>query len=181
MSSAVKILPHYTFEDYCLWEGRWELIEGIPYSMSPAPIPQHQNIAGNIFATFKEALKMNGCDCKVYMPIDYLIANDTVLQPDVLIVCTPIQKKFLDFPPTLVVEILSPSTAMNDRNNKFLLYQSEKIPYYLIVDIDKNEVEIYKLDEAGNYISVPHNPAQPFTFYLEDDCHPSVVLNNIWE
>lgn len=30
MSSDIKILPHYTYEEYRLWEGRWELIEGIP-------------------------------------------------------------------------------------------------------------------------------------------------------
>ena len=30
-------LPHYTYEDYLCWEGRWELINGIPYAMTPAP------------------------------------------------------------------------------------------------------------------------------------------------
>ncbi|HSV11108.1 MAG TPA: hypothetical protein VLI68_10085 [Hanamia sp.] len=35
--SAVKLLPHYTYEDYCHWEGRWEVIDGIPYAMIPAP------------------------------------------------------------------------------------------------------------------------------------------------
>ena len=42
MSSVIKILPYYTYEDYCHWEGRWELIDGIPYAMSPAPNPIHQ-------------------------------------------------------------------------------------------------------------------------------------------
>jgi hypothetical protein len=37
MSSAVKILPHYTYVEYEQWEGQWELIEGIPYAMSPLP------------------------------------------------------------------------------------------------------------------------------------------------
>ncbi len=40
--SAVKLLPYYTYEDYCRWEGRWELIDGIPFAMSPAPTPRHQ-------------------------------------------------------------------------------------------------------------------------------------------
>jgi hypothetical protein len=35
--SAVKLLPHYTYEDYCHWEGRWEVIDGISYAMIPAP------------------------------------------------------------------------------------------------------------------------------------------------
>ncbi|HJY21679.1 MAG TPA: hypothetical protein VJ279_02270 [Hanamia sp.] len=33
--SAVKIQPYYTYKDYCAWEGRWELIDGIPFAMSP--------------------------------------------------------------------------------------------------------------------------------------------------
>lgn len=48
--------------------------------------------------------------------------EDTVVQPDVLIVCKPITKNFLDFPANLVVEILSPSTVLKDRNSKILLY-----------------------------------------------------------
>lgn len=48
MSSAIKILPHYTYEDYRQWERQWELIDGIPFAMSPAPTPRHQLIVGNI-------------------------------------------------------------------------------------------------------------------------------------
>ena len=35
MQKAHEYLPHYTYEDYCMWEGNWELIDGIPYAMSP--------------------------------------------------------------------------------------------------------------------------------------------------
>jgi len=52
MSSGVKILPHYTYQDYIQWEGKWELIDGIPHSMSPALTPQHQLIANNLGALF---------------------------------------------------------------------------------------------------------------------------------
>ena len=45
MSIAAKYRPYYTYEDYCQWEGRWELIEGMPYAMSPAPIPEHQRVS----------------------------------------------------------------------------------------------------------------------------------------
>ena len=48
--SAIKLLPHYTYEDYCNWEGRWELIDGIPFAMSPAPTPRHQWLIANIIA-----------------------------------------------------------------------------------------------------------------------------------
>ena len=127
MGNAVKILPHYTYEDYKQWEGRWELIEGVPYAMSPQPVPNHQRIAANLTSEFISALR-NCKKCAVYQPIDYKISEETILQPDMLIVCEPIYKKYLDFPPSLVVEILSPSTALKDRHTKFEIYQLQNIP-----------------------------------------------------
>src|SRR5436305_12741794 len=96
MGNAVKILPHYTYEDYEQWEGRWELIDGVPYAMSPLPVPKHQRIAVGISAEFSAALKK--CKrCTVYQPLDYKIKEDTIIQPDMLIVCEPISQKYLDF------------------------------------------------------------------------------------
>jgi hypothetical protein len=54
MSTAAKILPSYTYEDYLHWEGRWELIDGIPYAMSPFPAPRHQRIANNTWYLRKQ-------------------------------------------------------------------------------------------------------------------------------
>jgi Uma2 family endonuclease len=181
MSSAVKILPHYTYEDYRIWEGRWELIEGIPYSMSPSPVPGHQSAAGKFFFMFTQELIQKKCTCKAYLPLDYHLSDDTILQPDVLIVCKPVTKKYLDFPPALVVEVLSPATAMKDRNSKFYLYESQKIPYYLIVDADKQEVEIYKLNSEGKYILEKADPALPYTFTFDGDSSADLIPNNIWD
>jgi hypothetical protein len=41
MSNAIKILPHYTYADYVQWEGKWEVIDGVPHAMSPAPRPSN--------------------------------------------------------------------------------------------------------------------------------------------
>jgi Uma2 family endonuclease len=181
MSTAVKILPHYTYEDYCQWEGHWEVIEGIPYAMSPAPVPRHQFISGNIFREFSLSLRNKNCSCKPYMPLDYVVKDDTIVQPDFLVVCKEINKKFLDFTPSLVVEILSPATALKDRNNKFNIYEAQKIPYYLIVDIDKKEIEIYRLTENGKYVLEIFSPGLPYTFQLDSDCSVDVALPDIWE
>jgi Uma2 family endonuclease len=182
MSSAIKILPHYTYEEYCQWEGRWEIIEGIPYAMSPAPVPRHQWVSANIKSELRVALKKSGCkNCKVYDFIDIKVAEDTVVQPDAVLVCKAITKPFLDFPAALVVEVLSPSTAMKDRNNKFFIYQTQKIPYYIIIDIDKNEVEVYHLKEDNKYQLEKISTPLPYTFNLEDGCSFDVILNNIWE
>jgi len=41
-------IEYYTYDDYKLWEGNWELINGIPLSMAPAPMRVHQSIASEI-------------------------------------------------------------------------------------------------------------------------------------
>jgi Uma2 family endonuclease len=182
MQSALRVLPHYTYDDYLQWEGRWEIIGGVPYAMSPAPVPQHQFIATDLVAEFRAGLKNTDCrDCKATIYLDYVVADDIILQPDVLIVCGNITKKFLDFPPALVVEILSPSTAMKDRNNKFIIYESQKIPWYLIVDPDVRTIEIYKLNEAGKYMQEKFDAALPYRFTLKNDCTIDVTLTHIWQ
>lgn len=179
--SAVKLLPYYTYDDYCHWEGRWELIDGIPFAMSPAPTPRHQWLVANIMFEFKSALKKSNCkNCKMYDFIDLKIDESTILQPDSSIVCKPITKKFLDFPPTLVVEILSPSTALKDRHTKFSIYEKFGIKYYMIVDEEKNEVEVYSLTDS-KYSLQPINTDSTFTFTLDDDCRIEILLRNIWE
>lgn len=182
MSSAIKILPHYTYEEYCKWEGSWELIEGIPYAMSPTPSPRHQWISSNTKCELRDAIKKSGCKkCKVYDFIDIKVSDDTILQPDAVVVCKEITKPFLDFAAAVVVEILSPATAMKDRNNKFYIYQQQKIPYYIIIDVDKNEIEIYHLDKDDKYQLKELSQQKPFTFLLDDDCAIDVPLENIWE
>jgi Uma2 family endonuclease len=178
MTGAYKILPHYTYDEYVKWEGNWELIDGIPHAMSPMPRPEHQAVAGNLHAEMRAAIKESGCNCRVYQPIDYKVADDTVLNPDLLIVCSPITKPFLDFAPDLVVEILSPATALKDRHTKFEIYRQQGIPYYLIVDVDTKSVEVFHLHEGGYHLQ--NHPADaPFTFSFSN-CSFSVLLASIW-
>jgi Uma2 family endonuclease len=178
MNVAYKYLPHYTYEDYLRWEGQWELIDGIPYAMSPAPVPQHQWVASLLAAEFIAAMRKGRCNCKVYQPIDYRLSDDTVFNPDLLIVCKPITKKFLDFPPGLVVEILSESTSLKDRNVKYPKYEEEGIPYYLMVDADTKTVEVYSLT-GGRYQRQPLDQSKPHEFTLGDCCF-ELVFDQIW-
>ena len=178
MSIAEKYRPHYTYNEYCLWEGRWELIEGMPYAMSPAPNMKHQRVASELNAMFVIALKK--CKkCRVYEPIDWKMADDTVVQPDLSIICQPIKNlAFLDFPPTLVVEILSPSTAMKDRREKFELYEKQGVKYYLIIDPAFNKVEIFELIN-NTYQAAAVNPVT-FDFLIED-CIASISFTDLFD
>jgi Uma2 family endonuclease len=173
-----KIIPHYTYEDWVCWEGSWELIEGHPIAMSPASTPRHQKVSAKIISVLTTALETSNCGhCSVYNFIDYKISEDTILQPDVLIVCGEIEKKYLDFPPSLVVEILSPATALKDRHTKFEIYQQKKIKYYLIIDLDKEAIETYEFKKEAYELTSQKNVHQ---FTLTDDCSIKPDFSNIF-
>ncbi len=178
MEPALKILPHYTYDDYLHWEGRWEIIHGVPYAMSPLPVPKHQQIASDLLVEFGIAFKKFK-HCKAYQPLDYKLKNDTVLQPDLLVVCQPIAKKFLDFAPSLVVEILSPATADKDRLVKFPLYEAEHIPYYLIISPDTELVEVYQYVD-GSYRLQQTARDFTFTFSFPKNCTAEIDFSQIW-
>ena len=178
MGIADKIIPHYTYNDRVHWEGKWELIEGHPIAMSPTPVPSHQRVAAELRTELLLALRKANCKkCRVYDPVDYKIADDTILVPDILIICGEIKKKYLDFPPSLVVEILSPGTALRDRHTKYQYYQQQGVKYYLIVDIDKKNIEVYMLQD-GNYSL--EGIDNSYVFYLNDECSITPDLSEIF-
>ena len=178
MAYSTKILPHYTFDDWKLWEGNWELLEGHPIAMSPHAVPRHQEVAASLMAEFHTALK--ACKtCTVYDTLDYKISEDTIVAPDVLIVCQTINKKYLDFPPTLVIEILSPSTALRDGHSKFEIYENQGIKYYLIIDAVNNEAENYELKDH-RYMRVD-GPDCIYLFEFDPEGSKARInFNEIW-
>jgi len=178
MSIAAKYRLYYTYEDYCQWEGKWELIEGMPCAMSPTPIPEHQRTSLKLSFEFEKALA-NCKNCKVYPPLDWKMNENTIVQPDILIVCDPITKNFLDFPPVLIVEILSPLTASKDRGEKMELYEAQQVKYYLIVDAQFKKIEIYQLDHYKYHLTAV-NP-DTYLFDLTDICKINANLLDIWD
>ena len=112
------VLETYTYDDYKQWEGDWELIYGHPYAMSPSPIGKHQFIMmrlGYFLQKNLDELEYN--ECFVLGEIDYIISDDTVLKPDVSLVCGELPK-FIQKPPVAIFEIISPSTKLRDETTK---------------------------------------------------------------
>ncbi len=168
-----------TYDDYCGWEGRWELIEGIPHSMSPLPTVKHQRISLRLASQLDEMLAE--CEeCSVSLPVDWKIGEFTVLQPDVFVACFPFKdKKFIEQPPTLVVEVLSPSTRGKDLNLKREIYLDQKVRYYLIIDPDTEEYTV--LERAGEeYTEATTGHGGHFIFRFEDGCEATVDFSRIW-
>ncbi len=136
---------HYTLADYKIWEGDWELVAGTPYAMSPTPSVSHQIVAGNILTQLNNIIrdKHDHCaGCHALMEIDWVVSNDTIVKPDVLILCDEVDEKVV-MVPSVIFEVSSPSTAKRDELLKFQLYEKESVAYYILVYPETNVAKVY--------------------------------------
>lgn len=132
-------------------ELREELLGGRIYMMS-SPTVNHSQIASNIYYAFRSYLK--GKTCRPFNDgVDvYLTENDRVI-PDAMIVCNKniIRLDGIHGAPDLIVEVLSPGTAKNDRGYKKNLYETARVKEYWIVDPIAHSIEVYILAD-GKFI-----------------------------
>lgn len=148
---------NYTYEDYKLWEGDWELIGGVPVAMSPSPMRKHQSIASEIIFQLGYQLEDYPM-CEVLGGMDYKINENTILRPDIALTCNETNDVYLAKAPEIIVEIISKATAKRDEVYKFDIYEAEKVKYYIIVYPDDLRAKVYKLegkeyDKQGDFTS----------------------------
>ena len=127
----------FNWADYRGWtdDRRWELVDGVPFCMSPAPSIRHQGVTGALFSRVEQQLR--GRPCRPFVaPTDVKLSDSDVVQPDILVVCDPdkITDTHIDGAPDLIVEVLSPGTAARDLRQKKALYERCGVPEYLVVD-----------------------------------------------
>jgi Uma2 family endonuclease len=155
MPLAKKIERKYSYQDYILWPDneRWEIIDGDAYNMSPAPGTRHQLILNNLNIILSKSEKMP-VGCRVFIaPTDVVLSEHDMVQPDIFIVCdkTKITEKNIQGSPELVIEVLSPNTALKDKREKKSLYQEAGVQEYIIVDPIELYVERFSLSDNGEY------------------------------
>ncbi len=151
-----KLKEKYTYQDYCTWpdEERWEIIDGIAYDMSPAPTPKHQNVAGSFYFSLRSALQ--GKKCTPFIsPIDVVLSEYDVVQPDVIVVCDPskITEKNIQGAPDFILEVLSPSTSKKDRWTKKELFEKHGVREYILVEPVAQYVERFTLEKNNKFHS----------------------------
>lgn len=152
----------YTYADYLTWpeDERWEIIDGAAY-MQSAPTWQHQVISGNIFAQFHNYL--NDKPCRVFAaPFDVCIPeshesdeeiSNIIAQPDIVVVCDQgkLRKTGHFGAPSLIIEIVSPSTARTDKLLKFNMFEKAGVNEYWIVEPEIKLVNVFFLQESNRY------------------------------
>lgn len=159
----LKDKQKFSYADYLTWpnDERWELIDGVPYAMSPAPVRRHQSISVELCRQFANYLLDK--PCKVYdAPFDVRLSEqssvsdnyiDTVVQPDILVVCdeSKLDVRGCIGAPDLIIEILSPSTAAHDLKVKFELYQRYGVKEYWVVHPNDQTVLVFRRGDDGFY------------------------------
>lgn len=168
----------HTYQDWLTYDGTWELINGKAYNMYPAPTSLHQFIVGELHFVLRTFFQNR--NCYVFAaPFDVFFSEseeyqspDQITQPDLSVVCSKdqISKNGYHGAPTIIVEVLSPSTALKDFNEKFNLYEKYGVQEYWIVDPGNRTVHVYALQD-GSY-QVRH-------IYMEQETIQSVVFQDL--
>ena len=175
VSDAVQLEKKYTYTDYCNWDDdkRWELIQGIPYLMA-SPSRVHQKVVLSLGRAIENYL--HDKHCEVYIaPLDVRLNADTedntVVQPDVLIVCdkSKLDDKGVKGTPDFVAEILSPSSAKNDIERKYYEYRNAGVKEYWIIDPLNKHLVAHTLHD-GNY--------ERKLYSSDDTCVPVIILED---
>ena len=141
----------YTLEDYFELpeDERCEIINGVIYDMT-APVVSHQDISGAIYGIFWTHIKNNKGPCKTFSsPIDVILDDKTIVQPDVLILCdkNKIEKGRIKGAPDFVVEVVSPSSRSRDHVLKLNKYMECGVREYWIVDPLSEKITVYLFGE----------------------------------
>lgn len=118
--------------------------------MSPSPSRSHQLIAGELYSYLKSIVTEGEF---LIAPMDIYLDEMNVIQPDVMWIgpnshCTLIDD-YWHGPPDLIIEVLSPGTALRDKRTKFHLYEAHGVREYWIVDTSARLVEVWVLSNEN--------------------------------
>lgn len=167
---------NYSYADYLGWhvEERVELIKGKIFEMPSSFGTRHQQISGRLSAELWHLLRDSdyqvfGGLFDVRLPKLRSAKNgeiDTVVQPDVCVVCDPakIDEKGCIGAPDWIIEILSPGNTKKELDHKFDVYEESGVREYWLVEPNDEVVFVYVLNEEGKFIGLkPYTVGQTLT------------------
>lgn len=146
--------PKLTYADYELFpeDGlRHEVIDG-EHFVTPAPATHHQRLLRRLSTALDVFLEGRGEGEVFFAPIDVLLSDFDIVQPDLVYFSTErlslLTDKNAEGAPDLVVEVLSPGSRRRDERMKRNLYERAGVREYWIVDPELETVKIYRAGEG---------------------------------
>ncbi len=160
---------------------RYEIHEG-ELSVTAAPSPQHQIISRNLFLILHAHVTAKGIGEVLYAPLDVILTDSSIVQPDIVYLdverLTAISERGIEGSPTLVIEILSPSTTLIDRATKHQLYARYGVPFFWLVDPESRSIEAFVLGPDGYSLAVRAFGVEPISPPPFPDL--SLILASLW-
>ncbi len=146
-----------TLDAFVAWENahkeRHEFHRGEVFAMVGAR-RSHGRVVSNLNRRLAETL--DGSACQVFTEnMKVQIEDDTILYPDVFVTCdkADLATDMMFRAPTLVIEVLSPSTQGYDRGQKFALYRRlASLQEYILIDPDTRRVEGFRRGADGLWV-----------------------------
>ncbi len=149
----------FTMEEYLVMERasdqKHEYFNGEIFAMSGAS-PRHNVIFKNLYGELAYRLRGKPCqpygsDLRIHIP-----ENTLYTYPDISIICRDIvsagEEDDTAIQPSVLIEILSPSTKDYDRGTKFKLYRDiPSLKEYVLVDSEAISVEVFRVNENGHW------------------------------
>lgn len=143
-----------TIEEYLDFEMtsdvRHEYVAGELHALAGSS-ERHQIIAFNIASSLRDRARAR--DCRIVLnDVKLQVASAFIYYPDIMVLCDPTDDDpYVKERPTLVVEVLSPTTASTDRREKMVKYREiSSLLCYLIVHQDERRIEQHWRDNAGD-------------------------------
>jgi Uma2 family endonuclease len=130
-----------TVDEFLAWaegqQGRYELVDGVVYAMSPESA-RHAEIKASVHAALLSGIRERGLPCHA-LPDGMTVRTDqfTSYEPDALVYCgSKLIPTAIEVPnPVIVVEVLSASTRNIDTQRKLAGYiKVSSVVHYLIID-----------------------------------------------
>jgi Uma2 family endonuclease len=164
---------------------RFELVNG-EVAVSPSATPDHSYTEKILSAILVEHVRRKKLG-RIYGDVDTILSTYDIRRPDLIYFSSRrlalVGEKAMEGPPDLCVEIVSPSSRLTDRRDKFKQYAKGKVANYWIVDPDAQTIHAYKLARK-QYREVGHAKSQdivalpPFpdlNIPLADIWHPARI------
>ena len=156
MALVLSARRKITYSEVASWPDdgrRYELHDG-EVSEVPAPLPRHQLAMLELVYRLRDYVVVQG-GLVIAAPIDIVFNDTNVLQPDVVVFSAARRHHVLldrpiQAPPDVAVEVLSPSTAVNDRGRKLTMFERFGVAEYWMLDPAAELIEMRRLSD-GRY------------------------------
>ena len=127
--------------------------------MTPSPTPLHQIVVHRLAVLLDRAIVESGLGLVIDAPLDVYLDEQNVLNP-ISSSCFRIAMQRtrvarVEGAPSLAVEIISPSSAAQDRVTKRNLYARYGVPEYWLVDPEAETVTVFSDPRDGRYRTEP--------------------------